>query len=119
MPLTEDFFSRIRRRMKLLNTTQAAVRLGVSVRRVRALIAEGALRAHQLGREYAIEESALAHVTVYRRLAVRRNKTARRRAFSLCRSSRRRPRRLRPKRRRPVRKPAPRSNPDRNPTEKP
>jgi len=53
--------------MKLLNTTQAAVRLGVSVRRVRALIAEGALRAHQLGREYAIEESALAHVTVYRK----------------------------------------------------
>ncbi|HKQ89264.1 MAG TPA: helix-turn-helix domain-containing protein [Blastocatellia bacterium] len=51
--------------MKLLNTTEAAERLGVSVRRVRALIAEGTLKAHQLGREYAIEESALAHVTVY------------------------------------------------------
>ena len=53
--------------MKLLTTTEAAERLGGSVRRVRALIAEGALKAHQLGREYAIEEGALAHVTVYRK----------------------------------------------------
>lgn len=51
--------------MNLLNTNQAAERLGVSVRRVRALISEGALKAHQLGREYAIEESALADVKVY------------------------------------------------------
>ncbi|MDX2044576.1 MAG: helix-turn-helix domain-containing protein [Acidobacteriota bacterium] len=51
--------------MNLLNTNQAAERLGVSVRRVRALISEGTLRAHQLGREYAIEESALADVKVY------------------------------------------------------
>jgi excisionase family DNA binding protein len=65
--LTEDFLLSIKRRMKLLNTTQAAERLGVSVRRVRALIAEGTLQAHQLGREYAIEEGALAHVTVYRK----------------------------------------------------
>lgn len=40
---------------------------GVGVRRVRALIAAGSLKAHQLGREYAIEESALAQVTVYRK----------------------------------------------------
>jgi excisionase family DNA binding protein len=51
--------------MILLNTAQVAERLGISVRRVRALIAEGTLKAHQLGREYAIEESALASVTVY------------------------------------------------------
>lgn len=51
--------------MKLLTTQEAAERLGVSVRRVRALIAEGKLKAHQLGREYAIEESALAEVQTY------------------------------------------------------
>lgn len=51
--------------MNLLNTNQAAEKLGVSVRRVRALITEGTLKAHQLGREYAIEESALANVKVY------------------------------------------------------
>lgn len=51
--------------MKLITTNEAAERLGVSARRVRALIAAGSLRAHQLGREYAIEESALAQVRVY------------------------------------------------------
>jgi len=53
--------------MKLLNTNQAAERLGISARRVRALIAAGTLRAHHIGQEWAIEESALAHVTVYRK----------------------------------------------------
>lgn len=53
------------RRMKLLNTTEAAERLGVSVRRVRQLIAEGKISAHNLGRDYAIEESILATVKVY------------------------------------------------------
>lgn len=51
--------------MKLLTTKQAAERLGVSERRVRALIAEGKLKAHQLGREYAIEEGALEGVKTY------------------------------------------------------
>ena len=51
--------------MKLLNTKEAAEKLGVSVRRVRALITEGKLYAHQLGREYAIEESALNSVQTY------------------------------------------------------
>lgn len=59
------FILRYKRAMKLLTTNEAAEKLGVSPRRVRALIAEGTLRAHQLGREYAIEEGALAHVTVY------------------------------------------------------
>lgn len=53
--------------MRLLTTNEAAEKLGVSVRRVRALITAGTLKAHQLGREYAIEESALAQVTVYRK----------------------------------------------------
>lgn len=51
--------------MKLLTTKQAAEKLGVSERRVRALIAEGKLKAHQLGREYAIEEEALEGVKTY------------------------------------------------------
>lgn len=51
--------------MKLLTTKEAAEKLGVSVRRIRALITEGKLQAHQLGREYAIEESALASVKTY------------------------------------------------------
>jgi excisionase family DNA binding protein len=53
--------------MKLLNTNQAAERLGISARRVRALIAAGTLQAHHIGQEWAIEEGALAHVTVYRK----------------------------------------------------
>ena len=51
--------------MKLLNTSQAAQALGVSERRVRALIAEGKLEAQKVGRDYAIEESALKSVKVY------------------------------------------------------
>lgn len=51
--------------MKLLNTAEAADKLGVSVRRVRQLIAEGKLPAHHLGRDYAIEESALSSVRTY------------------------------------------------------
>ena len=59
------FFFGYKLPMKLLTTIEAAERLGISARRVRALIAEGALKAQQLGREYAIEESALARVTIY------------------------------------------------------
>lgn len=51
--------------MKLLNTSQAAAALGVSERRVRALIAEGKLIAQKVGRDYAIEESALKSVKIY------------------------------------------------------
>jgi excisionase family DNA binding protein len=53
--------------MKLLNTAEAAEALGVSVRRVRALISEGKLEAHRVGRDYAIEEHALKSVKVYRK----------------------------------------------------
>jgi excisionase family DNA binding protein len=51
--------------MKLLTTKDAAEKLGVSVRRIRALITEGKLKAHQLGREYAIEESSLNSIQTY------------------------------------------------------
>lgn len=64
-PLRKILFSAIMRYMKLLNTTEAAERLGVSVRRVRQLIAEGKISAHNLGRDYAIEESALGQVKTY------------------------------------------------------
>ncbi len=51
--------------MKLLSTNEAAERLGVSARRVLAMIDEGKIAAHRLGRDYAIEESALEGVTIY------------------------------------------------------
>jgi excisionase family DNA binding protein len=51
--------------MKLINTSEAAAKLGVSVRRVRQLIAEKKLPAHNLGRDYAIAESDLESVKVY------------------------------------------------------
>lgn len=50
--------------MKIPSTREAAVRLGVSDRRVRALIDAVTLASHQIGREYAIEEKALEGVTV-------------------------------------------------------
>lgn len=51
--------------MKLLSTDQAAERLGISGRRVRALIAEGKLQATYVGGGYVIEEIALDGVKVY------------------------------------------------------
>ncbi len=51
--------------MKLLNTNEAAAILGVSSRRVRKLIEDGTLLAHRIGRELAIEESALDAVKTY------------------------------------------------------
>lgn len=62
--------------MNLLTTKQAAERLGISDRRVRALISEGKLPAHQLGREYAIEEAALQQVTVYKKAGRPKSKTS-------------------------------------------
>lgn len=40
--------------MKVIGTTEAAKRLGVSSNRVRALIESGRLKAQKIGREYAI-----------------------------------------------------------------
>lgn len=46
----------------LLSTADAAAKLGVSVRRVQALINRGQLQAHRIGREWAIELQALEAV---------------------------------------------------------
>jgi excisionase family DNA binding protein len=50
---------------KLLNTSDAAEALGLSVRRVVELIAEEKLSATKVGRDYVIEERALSAVKVY------------------------------------------------------
>jgi excisionase family DNA binding protein len=50
---------------KLLTTSEASERLGVSERRIRSLITEGKLAATKFGRDYSIEESALSKVTIY------------------------------------------------------
>ena len=50
---------------KLLNTAEASEALGISIRRVVELIAEGKLSAEKKGRDWLIEERALAGVTVY------------------------------------------------------
>ena len=49
----------------LLNTAEASEALGISIRRVVELIAEGKLSATKVGRDYVIEERALSTVTVY------------------------------------------------------
>ncbi len=51
--------------MALLNTQQAAERLGVSVIRIRQLIRAGKIEAQNMGRDYVINEAALANVTTY------------------------------------------------------
>lgn len=51
--------------MELLNTSEAAETLGVSVRRVRQLIDEGKLTAQKVGRDYAIQREALTSVEIY------------------------------------------------------
>jgi excisionase family DNA binding protein len=45
--------------MKLLTTKEVAERLGVSVRRVHALIQDGRLPAQKFGRDYQIDEKDL------------------------------------------------------------
>jgi excisionase family DNA binding protein len=45
--------------MSLITTKEAADRLGVSVRRVQALITSGTLPAQKFGRDYLIDESDL------------------------------------------------------------
>lgn len=45
--------------MELLTTKEVAERLGVSIRRIQALITSGNLPATKLGRDYVIKESDL------------------------------------------------------------
>lgn len=44
---------------KLLTTKEAAETLGVTVRRVQAMIKDGRLQAEKLGRDYVVKESDL------------------------------------------------------------
>lgn len=66
----------IRLIMKLLTTKQAAAVLGVTDRRVRAMIGAGQLPAHHLGRDYAIEEKVLQAVAKIERRPGRPPKSA-------------------------------------------
>lgn len=50
--------------MKLLTSKEAAERMGISTRRVVALIHSGRLPAQRLGRDWVIKESDLALVQV-------------------------------------------------------
>ncbi len=50
---------------KLLNTTEAAEALGVSVRRVVQLIKAEKLTAQKVGRDYAIAAKSLESVTIH------------------------------------------------------
>ena len=61
--------------MKLLTTTEAAARLNISTRRVRALIAKGRLPAYLHGRDWLIflSLSVPLRVKVYRALIVSNN----------------------------------------------
>jgi excisionase family DNA binding protein len=45
--------------MGLLTTTEAAMRLGVSDRRVRQMIEEGTLKGEKKGRDYLVDESSV------------------------------------------------------------
>ncbi len=45
--------------MNLLTTKETAAKLGVSVRRVQAMITEGSLPATKLGRDYIVKETDL------------------------------------------------------------
>ena len=45
--------------MNLLTTKEASEKLGVSVRRVQAMITDGSLPATKLGRDYVIKETDL------------------------------------------------------------
>ncbi len=48
--------------MELLTTKETAEKLGVSVRRVQAMITDGSLPATKFGRDYMVKESDLESV---------------------------------------------------------
>ena len=50
--------------MKLLTTKEVAQRLGVSIRRVQAMITAGRLPATRLGRDYVVNEKDLKIVEI-------------------------------------------------------
>ena len=50
---------------ELLTTEQAAVALGISVARVKQLLAKGKLKGIHVGKQWIIERAALADVRIY------------------------------------------------------
>ncbi len=50
---------------KLIGTKEAALKLGVSLRRVQQLVEIGTLPALRIGRDYLIQEKDLSKVTIY------------------------------------------------------
>jgi excisionase family DNA binding protein len=50
---------------KMLNSKEAAEKLGVSLRRVQQMISKGTLPASKVGRDYVILESDLESVKTY------------------------------------------------------
>src|SRR5437763_16716350 len=57
--LTNRYFRTYKAGVRLLSTTEAAKRLGVTVARVQALIWKGRLPAQKVGRDYVIQEEDL------------------------------------------------------------
>ena len=53
--------------MKLISAKDAAEKLGVSDRRIRAMIKEGKIKATNVAGGYVIEESELKNVQTYRK----------------------------------------------------
>ncbi len=51
--------------MKLISAKDAAEKLGVSDRRIRAMIKEGKIKAVNVGGGYVIEEKDLSNVTIH------------------------------------------------------
>lgn len=51
--------------MNMMNTKEAAEKLGVSLRRVQQLITEGTIPAHKVGRDYVILEKDLEGIKTY------------------------------------------------------
>jgi excisionase family DNA binding protein len=51
--------------MKLISVKDAAVKLGVSDRRIRAMIKEGKIKAANIAGGYVIEEKEIANIKTY------------------------------------------------------
>jgi excisionase family DNA binding protein len=50
---------------KLIGTKEAALKLGVSLRRVQQLVETGTLPSKRIGRDYLIQEKDLSKVTIH------------------------------------------------------
>jgi excisionase family DNA binding protein len=67
IPIAEQFFVMYILHMNLISAKDAAERLGVSDRRIRAMIKEGKIKAVNVGGGYVIEEKELENVKTFRK----------------------------------------------------